>query len=250
MAVARNLKSLIVVLAVLGMAVVLPPSRAIAQAPGAGNKRGKSASSAESRPVFTAEREAAALVFVERHHPELGSLLERLKPMNEAEYEKAVVELFSLSETLAELSQRDPKRHELAIEAWKARSRVQLLTAQMAGEPSRRAERERALRVALADQLDVELRQQELDRENAQARLRKVEDNISRISRERDSLIEARFRALSNKSKNARQAQARLEAEGSGTKQGEPRKTETNTEKTESRRPGSRATPGQGESFR
>ena len=95
--------------------------------------------------VFTAEREAAALVFVERHHPELGSLLERLKPMNEAEYEKAIVELFSLSETLADLSQRDPKRHELAVEAWKARSRVQLLTAQMAGEPARRAERERAL---------------------------------------------------------------------------------------------------------
>ena len=188
------------VVVLMGLLVASLPGLVQGQASSA--RKSKAAAAAE--PLFTPEREAAALVFVERHHPELSALLERLKPMNEAEYEKAVVELFNLSESLAELSRRDPKKHELALEAWKARLRVQLLTAQLAGDPSRRAERESSLRQVLEDQLDIELAQQELERAYAEARLNKIKDNVDRLKRERASLLETRFRGLVNRSRNAR----------------------------------------------
>ena len=93
--------------------------------------------SASAPPVeFDAAREADALAFVRQHHPELATVLEALKPMNPAEYRKAILELSQVSRTLAELKARNPRRYELVLEGWKAKSRVELLAAQLAGAPS------------------------------------------------------------------------------------------------------------------
>jgi hypothetical protein len=145
-------------------------------------------------PEFTPEREAAALTFVGRHHPELVDLLHELKPVNASAYEQAVGEIFQVSETLADLRPRDPRRAALGLEAWKAKSRVQLLTAQLAGDPGP-APAPR-LRAALEAQVDVQIRQQRLDLEQAEARVRKVRENLHRLEQQRDVLVEARFKKL------------------------------------------------------
>jgi hypothetical protein len=175
-------------------AKVVPPG--VARVPKVANAKAQA-------PTFTAEREAAALTFVQRHHPELATLLERLKPMNRAEYEQAIGELFQVSESLANLKERDARRYELALDAWKARSRVELLTAELASAPG--PELESQLRQALDDQVNVELRQQQFDREALEARLRKVNESIDRIEQNHDKIVESRFRALLKKSQRARQ---------------------------------------------
>jgi hypothetical protein len=153
-------------------------------------------------PAFTLEREAAALTFVGRHHPELAALLHQLKPMNPAAYEQAVGELFQISETLANLKPRDSRRYELGLEAWKAKSRVELLTAELAS--GSRPEPEDRLRAALADQVDVQIRQHRLDLEQAEARVRKARENLDRLEHDRNVLVDSRYQGLVKKGQRAR----------------------------------------------
>ena len=104
-------------------------SMAVGPADGDGSTAGALAKKA-AMPEFTTEREAAARAFVGLHHPELNALLDRLKPMNPVEYEKAIGELFKVSEDMAALKARDPNRYPLVLESWKAKSRVEVLAAQ------------------------------------------------------------------------------------------------------------------------
>ena len=66
--------------------------------------------------VVTPERESAALLFAERHHPELRGLLDRLKVNNPDQYEDAIADLFRTSERLAGLQARTPERYDLELE--------------------------------------------------------------------------------------------------------------------------------------
>jgi hypothetical protein len=186
-----------VAVALLGLLALLPDARA-QTAP----TTGKAAKAARS--AFTPEREAAALTFVARHHPELAALLERLKPMNRGEYEKAIGELFRASENLAALRDRDPRRHALMLDAWKARSRVDLLAAQFAAQPS--PEGESALRAAIEAQMDVELAQNRFERELAAARLKRADDAIARLTKDRDRAIANRLESLRKKGQRPRAA--------------------------------------------
>jgi hypothetical protein len=172
--------------------------------------------------AFTPEREAAALTFVRAHHPELASLLERLRPMNQGEYEQAIIDLFQISESLADLKQRDPNRYELGLEAWKARSRVELLTAQLASAPG--PELESQLRQAVASQLDVELRQHRFDLEQARGRVLKIQDVVDRLESRHDALIESRVQGLLKKSRNARRPEAAPRARSAARSSPTPRK--------------------------
>jgi hypothetical protein len=160
-----------------------------------------------ARAAFTPEREAAARTFVAQHHPELAALLDRLKPMNRNEYEKAIGELFRVSENLAAARDRDPNRHALMLDAWKARSRVDLLAAQFAAQPT--PEAESALRAAIEAQVDVELAQQRLERELAAARLRRADEAIARLSKDREATIANRLETLRKKGQRARTARPR-----------------------------------------
>lgn len=153
---------------------------------------------------FTPDREAAARSFVARHHVELGGLLDRLSAANRPEYERAIVELFQVSESLAELQGRDPKRYELARDAWQARSRVQVLTARLSGEND--PELVSQLRTAIEGQLDVELRRQRHELELAEARARRSREAIDRLERNRKQLVDNRVRNSLKSSRRARDA--------------------------------------------
>jgi hypothetical protein len=198
---------------VLGLALLslaLGGLTAFADGDGHGGDRDKTKEKAAAKgrplPAFTFEREAAARAFVSRHHPELDALLDRLQPMNPTAYEKAIAELFQVSENLATLQARDPRRYELSLESWKIKSRVQLLTAQLSRNPS--PEVESALRQTLEAQLDLELTQRKLEREAAEARLKRLDDQIARLERERATLIDTRFQNLRKKGPAARPAPA------------------------------------------
>ncbi len=128
------------------------------------------------RAVITPEREAAAITFVREHHSELVDLLNHLKETKPAEYQKAIRELFQTSERLAQLREQDPQRYDLELEAWKVKSRIQLLAARstMSGDKSL----EEQLHSALSEQADIRLRQMKLERGRVAERLHKLDKNI------------------------------------------------------------------------
>lgn len=168
----------------------------------------KGAASKAIKPADSpAEREAAALAFVRENHPELTALLAQLKPMRPAEYERAIRELYQVKTSIERLKAVDPRRSDVALKVWKAKSRVELLTAKLvsAGEPGSETEELKSqLRTALVDQLAVQIEQQKLDRDLARERLQKAEQGIERMESNREKIIENRFQGLLNKSRNAR----------------------------------------------
>ncbi len=162
------------------------------------------------------ETEADALAFVREHHPELAALLVRLKPMKPAEYRRAVRELSQVSRSLAQLKSRDPARYALGLESWKAKSRVQLLAARLAGEAGPVAGLEEQLRRAIAAQVDVEIRRQRHERAQAAERLKRAEEALNRLESRRESEAEARFQSLLKKSRVARRQAASRVAKAAG----------------------------------
>jgi hypothetical protein len=168
-----------------------------------GNGRGaRTGRVEESGPA----REAAVLEFVRANHPELADLLEQLKAMKPDQYERAISELSQVSRTLANLKRNDDRRYPLALEVWKAKSRAELLTAQLVGTPV--AELEGQLRAAVENQIAAEIRQQRLERELVEARLRRLDETLKRLESRRGELVESRYKALLKKGQRARRLEA------------------------------------------
>lgn len=167
----------------------------------------------DSEPAKNAE--AAALAFVRENHPELAGLLAQLKTMRPDEYDKAIRELSQTSKSLAQLKARDRRRYEVALDSWKARSRVQLVAARLAGTSTSGtvAELESQLRQAVVDQVDVEIRRQRLEKQILEENLKKTSDNIDRLESRRNQNIESRVQSLLNQSQRARR-----KGQGAGAK--------------------------------
>src|SRR5262245_54857845 len=86
---------------------------------------------ARASPRITPEREAAAISFVQRNHPELAELLSYLKSSQPDEYEQPISDIVRATERLALIQERDSLQYDLEVAAWTAQSRVQLLAAKL-----------------------------------------------------------------------------------------------------------------------
>ncbi len=139
-------------------------------------------------PGVTPEREAAAMTFVQQHHPELAALLVYLKDNRSSEYQKAVRDLFRISERLATTQERDFERYQLELDLWKSQSRSQLLAARlkMGDNPALREQ----LRASLGEQVDLQRAILQRDRDRLADRLEKLDEQIERLGSDRQQQIE------------------------------------------------------------
>ncbi len=90
---------------------------------------------ARKRPApgpLDAEREAAALEFVEQHYSPLMEVLIYLKENNPRQYSRAVHELDRTQARLKQIEERSPKRYRFELQSWKLKSEIQLLSARLA----------------------------------------------------------------------------------------------------------------------
>lgn len=214
----RWLASFVLALVLAGGALAQP------ERPPAIAKAGKAAKAAVA---FSPERESAGLAFARKHHEALVPLLEALKGRNATAYRQAVVDLSLAGDRLALLRQRDPKRYEVELAAWKARSRVEVLSARMASRPSASAEAE--LKEAIGRQVDAERARLKAERDEVAARLARLNEQLERLERDRDRAVEAKFKKLADRGKKARKARAdaaaakaKAKAGGGADKQDKP----------------------------
>jgi len=159
----------------------------------------KSKARSKRLPGVTATREAAVTTFVRQHHPDLEALLVYLKAHRPADYAKAIRELFNASERLSRVQEQDEGRYELELAQWKLRSRIQLLVARMRMDNSE-ALRDQ-LRDALAEQVDLQLKILQRDRDRVKERLDKLEAKIERLSESKQQEAERQFHALTARPK-------------------------------------------------
>ncbi len=171
------------------------------------------------------QTETQALSLVRDHLPELAPVLDRLKVTNPTEYRKAIGELATEAKNLANVRSRNPARADLALDAWKARTQVELVAAQLASNPS--AEREAELRAAIKARFDVDIRRHRFEVEQNEAAVVKAREHLAqtevnlgrarealtRIEKNREVKIENRFKALLPKKKPAPPAVAKTKTQ-------------------------------------
>lgn len=151
--------------------------------------------------ALTPAREAAVMAFVDRNHPELAGLLSHLKVNQSKEYERAVRDLFRVTEKLATVQERDGKQYDLELKAWQAQSRAQLLVARLKMTEPDSADSEQLkdqLREVLSEQMQARLEVLKLERDRVSGRLAKLTEEISRLEKNRGSVVETHLKNLNS----------------------------------------------------
>ncbi|HVX11913.1 MAG TPA: hypothetical protein VHC22_12085 [Pirellulales bacterium] len=171
-----------------------------------GNKKAPIKKRAEKKELSASDQEEAAFVFVREHHVDLVELLERLKSTKPKEYQQAVKELYRDSQRLTAVQDRDAEKYELDLRAWQLDSRIRLLTAKLS--LSDQPELQEDLKAALADRADVRLAQKELERGRLTARLKKLDEEVSTLTSNRDDELKRTFDRLLRMARKVRPAKA------------------------------------------
>ena len=172
---------------------------------------------AKSKPdiAITPEREAAVTVFVEKNHPELKELLTYLRDNRRKDYERAIRELSRDAERISQLKDRDAKQYDLELKAWTIKSRIQLLAAHLAmGD---KEEIRNQLRTLLNEQMDVRAALLKRERERANERLAKIDQDLSRLENEREKIVENQLKVLT---KSAADSKSKVKVTGKGPRPG------------------------------
>lgn len=148
------------------------------------------AAKANAEPI-PPKREAAAIKFAQKHHPELAELLGGLKASHSEQYAKAVRELDKTRERLDKARETDANRYTILLREWQLDSRVRLLAARLTMRTSEELETE--LRQALTERHDVRLQLLTYDREKSKTRLQKMDEQIAEHLQNRQSSIDREF---------------------------------------------------------
>jgi len=92
---------------------------------------------------------------------------------------------------LAQTQERNPRRYELDLLAWRLQSRIQVLAARLAMGPNPALETE--LRATLAEQQQVQLDQLIEERERLTSRIKELEGQIETSRAEQSQRVDARL---------------------------------------------------------
>lgn len=157
---------------------------------------GKHGPDQTSLPMFTEEREAAALTFVQKNRPELLKMLEQLKLRNPDEYQRVIRDLFRTSEMLASIKQQDPARHEFALKGWQAETHTHLLMARLVQEQGDTGQAKRELKQAVEKLVDVQLAQAADQVRRMEAELEKARERHQELKNHREDLVRQRMTAM------------------------------------------------------
>ncbi len=191
-------------------------------------RRVKPETAISALPKISAEREAEILRFAQDHHPELASVLQRLKSQESIEeqrpqpsepqtsassdisivgakrrsgndksvgqYQAALADLDRVVERLGRLKGKSPEKYEAQLEEWKNSSRLRLVGARLAMKDDPAVEKE--LKAILGDRIKIRLAAQQLMRDRLQKRLEKLNQSIDEMSSDSDALIEKQLADL------------------------------------------------------
>lgn len=140
------------------------------------------------------QEESAVTAFVQQHHPALLELLIHLKESLPKEYQQAIRDLSRTQERLSQYASRDPQRYELELKLWQAQSRGQLLAArlQMGGDETLREQ----LKATIREEYDLRISLLKHERERLTGRVGKLDEQIEKQEKNRDSAIEREFALL------------------------------------------------------
>ncbi len=156
------------------------------------------------------QEEAAALEFARVHHPELAKLLGPMKATHPKEYQKALRELFRVSDRLTRMQTRFPERSVVELDLWKSESRLRLVAAKtaMVDDEERREQIEK-----LANERNtLKVRLYELERAEAESRIAQLDKQIESLKgQESDAVRKEVDRLVHTAKSSAKRVKTKLD---------------------------------------
>ncbi|MFM7043678.1 MAG: hypothetical protein ACKO35_16010 [Planctomycetaceae bacterium] len=172
------------------------PAAARAQArPSSADAKSDPSADAAATPADGSDAlDAGVIAFVQEHSPELAAVLAHLERRKPDEYRRALDDVAKRVAPLIGAKTKDPELLALEVRSWQARTRVELLVAQLlAGTTKRREELERKLREAIAVELDAKAAHLGYRKRRSMAW---YDRQLDRIREERDELVAERMKSL------------------------------------------------------
>ncbi len=146
----------------------------------------------QTQPTFE-QLETDAIAFVQEHHAELVSLLQSLKAMRQKEYESAIRDIVRTKKRLDTLAKRESEIHAMELDAWKLKSKIDLLIAK--GIARDKTFDTAELRALLKLQLENQTRRWKHEQANLVKRQEQLTDLLSRTEGHEDEKIDQQLSA-------------------------------------------------------
>ena len=151
------------------------------------------------------EVESRIDAFVQKNHPELKKVLEYLKEKRGTDYYRAMMQIKKTSDRLESYKKRDPERYRIDLKLWQAQSRITLLAAEIAVNNKEKLKNK--LRKAIRDENALKIRRIELERSRIVARLKRLNEQESKLERIQPNAIEQTLKSHINRFKPKRKKQ-------------------------------------------
>ena len=141
-------------------------------------------------PTYSDQVESHVLTFVDKHHPELRSVLMTLKEMENNSYRKAIRELEQTRAGLEMLRERQEDRYLLELEVWKIESRINLLLARYEQDPQGQ-DFEQQLQDLVTKQWELSVRERQYAITRLQKALENNREQLKQLQQNKDQFVES-----------------------------------------------------------
>jgi uncharacterized small protein (DUF1192 family) len=147
------------------------------------------------------EDETHALAFASRHHPELADLLTPMKASHPKEYQRALRELFRVSDRLTRLESRQPERYAIELDLWKTESRLRLVAAKSAMLDDE--ERRQQIETLVTERNSLRIRLYEFERAELEQRIAQLTKQIDSVKAQQSEGVAKEVDRLVNSAKSS-----------------------------------------------
>lgn len=157
----------------------------------------KPAASKATPVKLTVDQEDAALSFVQKHHPELASLLKQLKHKSSSGFARGTREVHQAVQRLERFREKQPARFEIELQNWKVDSEIRLLTAKWA--ISKDPALEENIQALLRKRQQARIDRLKTERDKLAERLAQLDNQIGMGTAELDADLAAEWERLSKR---------------------------------------------------
>ena len=185
-------------------------------------------------PPVSDQRRTELMKFVNAHHPELQPLLKSLQENRPNYYESALQTLDRHVSKLQKLQQRSPERYEKSLQQWIAKSKIKLLSAQLAIKKTadEKILIKEKLKQLFEKQHDMRVEGLVEDITQTKRRLEKYETQLAELNANRDNVVKRNLDAAIFKAERIGAAQQKAANEKASkpnrkSDQNVPRKIDT-----------------------
>ena len=161
----------------------------------------------KQQPNVSKERRDELMGFVKKHHPDLQPLLQSLQKTSPEQYKAAMRTLDREVKSLQALEKRAPQRYEKSLELWITKSKIKLLSAQLAIKetlPEQQAIEKQIFQL-IAKQEDLRIASLAADTKTLESRLEKSKSDLKKLRENRKDEIQRQMDVIKNYSLRIRQ---------------------------------------------